>query len=1040
MKIKQHFKKGLTSFYALTILLGLLMTNEMAAQKNTTISGVIKDDTGLTMPGVNIIEKGTNNSTTTDFDGKFALKLTTDNAALVISFISFQTQTITVAGRSSLDIKLKSEEQTLKEVVVVGYGTVKKSDVTGAISTIKPETITERNVINPLEAIQGSTPGVQITSSSGRSGDGYNVVIRGNNSLLSNSTPLYVVDGVPTDNIDFLNPQDIARMDVLKDASSAAIYGSRGASGVIIIATKSGTTAKAGISVSLETSYGTKNAVRLPEMMTGAEWWQYHQTAYLSATPLTQTPAQLATAAGTNSPLLVSRANSGYSFDWYDAILQPGMTANNYINVSGRADNGLSYNMAFGIQNDKGLIDKDSNDKYSFKLGVNHRINNKFSTGANLTIARLETELGSDFAMQEGTRFSPLMSPYAVDADGNEIPGQLFFQPGKLTYPDGTWAINKTSTVNPLMEIANSSQTEKSWQTIGNVYFQYQALEWLSFKTTFAAGIFNGVNSSAYGAKTTAGVKLSPAGINSASIKNIQNFNYTWDNQIDLKHTFNQDHTVSALLLQSMYSNVDENSFMYSNNQPFEVGSNNMGSGVQTSYQITSGYAKNTLNSYAVRVNYGYKDKYLITASNRWDGSSVLSEGNKWASFPSVAVGWNINKESFLENNNTISNLKLRVSFGYTGNDNVAPYTSQALLNQQTFYANGGNTVAGWQSKNLANTDLTWEKTRELNLGLDFGFLGNKITGSVDVYDRLSDKLIYEQKLPYETGWDKTFSNVGSVSNKGIEVGLTTKNIKSNLVDWETSFTFTKNVNKLESIYNQDQVSDIGNTLILGSELKPNYNYVYDGVWQESEATQAATYGMYPGQAKIKDVNGDGKFNAADRTVIGNANPEWQGSIYSKLKVGQFDLNFSILTSQGQTVLSTFHQNFADVSGRSFQKIPMDYFVPTNGAGLQANASNANPRPGPASTTAGAGPFWSSGMAYYREVDYVKIKNISLGYSFGPDLLKKLKMSNLRIYVNVLDPFVFTDFDGYDPEWAGAAFGINRPASVTTQLGLSVKF
>lgn len=776
MKIKEHFKNGISFCYVLTLLLGLFMTNEIAAQKNTTVSGIIKDDAGLSMPGVNILEKGTTNSTSTDFDGKFSLKLTTDNAVLTVSFISFQTQNITVAGRTSLEIRLKSEEQTLKEVVVVGYGSVKKSDVTGAISTIKPETITERNAINPLEAIQGSTPGVQITSSTGRSGDGYKVVIRGNNSLLTDATPLYVVDGVPTDNIDFLNPQDIARMDVLKDASSAAIYGSRGASGVIIIATKNGTSAKGGISVSIESSYGTKKAVRLPEFMSGSEWWQYHQTAYMSATPLTQTPQRLADLAGNQSPVLVARAKSGYNFDWFDAILQTGMTSNNYINLSGRADNGLSYNMAFGIQKDEGLIDKDTNEKYTFKLGVNHRINDKFSTGANLTMARVETELGSDLAMQEGTRFSPLLSPWAVDADGNEIIGDLFFQPGKLTYPNSTvFAINKTSTVNPFMEISNSTQTQKSWKTIGNVYFQYQALNWLSFKTSFSAGVNNGVNSSAYGAQTTAGVKL--GNINSASIKNMQNFNYTWDNQIDLKHTFNEVHNVSVLLLQSFYSNTDENSYMFSNNQPFDVGSNNMGSGVQTSYQITSSYEKNTLNSYAVRLNYGYKDKYLITASTRWDGSSVLAEGNKWTSFPSVALGWNISRESFLADSNAISNLKLRASIGYTGNDNVAPYTSQDLLNQQTFYANGGNVVSGWQSKNLANTNLTWEKTRELNLGLDFGFLSNRITGTVDVYDRLSDKLIQEQKLPYETGWDKTYANVGSVSNKGIEVGLTTKNI-----------------------------------------------------------------------------------------------------------------------------------------------------------------------------------------------------------------------------------------------------------------------
>ena len=712
------------------------------------------------------------------------------------------------------------------------------------------------------------------------------------------------------------------------------------------------------------------------------------------------------------------------------------MTENNYLNISGRSDSGLSYNLGFGIQSDRGLIDNDSTDKYSFKLGLNHKINDKFSTGVNVTIARLDNQLGSDLAMQDAFRLSPLMSPWAVDAAGNEKVGTLFFLPGKLTYPDGSWAINKTSTVNPLMEIANSSQTEKTWQTVGNAYFQYQPLKWLSFKTTFAAGIMDTQGSKAYTAQTNAGVTLN--GKNSATLENSNNFNYTWDNQIDLKHTFNDVHDFSLLLLQSLYSNVDEFSSLYSNNQPFDVGTDNMGSGVQTSYVVKSSYAKNTLNSYAVRLNYAYKDKYLITASTRWDGSSVLSQGNKWQSFPSVALGWKISKESFLENSSVVSDLKLRASLGYTGNDNVAPYTSQALLNQQTFYAAGANVVSGWQSENLANPNLTWEKTREYNLGVDFGFLKNRISGSVDVYDRLSDDLIYKQQLPAETGWKNTFANVGSVSNKGIEVLLTTKNIKSKNVNWETTFTFTKNVNKLESIYNQDKVSDIGNKLILGAPLNPNYNYVYDGVWQESEAAQAATYGMAPGQARPKDLNNDGKFNQDDRTVIGNPNPEWQGSFYSKLTVGQFDFNFSVLTSQGQTVLSTFHQNFADVSDRGRQKIAMDYFIPTNGTGIPANANTQNPRPGPVAT--GAGAYWTSLFGYYRDASYVKIKNISLGYTLDSELLKKLKISNLRVYVNVLDPFVFTKFDGYDPEWAGSPFGVNRPAAVTTQLGLSVKF
>ncbi|MEP6804189.1 MAG: SusC/RagA family TonB-linked outer membrane protein, partial [Flavobacterium sp.] len=443
MNIKQLSKKKIKYNIVFLFFLNFLLSSTIYAQ-STTIEGKITDAAGLSLPGVNIQEKGTKNGTSTDFEGSFKMNVTNNKAILIVSYLGFQTQEVSIAGKSKVNVSLAEQSNSLNEVVVVGYGSVKKTDLTGSVSTISAATITERNTTSALEAIQGSTPGVQITSSTGRASDGFNVVIRGNNSLIAGSTPLYVVDGVPTDGIDFLNPQDIARMDVLKDASSAAIYGSRGASGVIIVTTKSGLSAKSGITVTFDSSYGTKTAARLPKMMSGEEWWKFHQTAYMSATPTTQTPAQLAALAGNQSPLLVSRANSGYNFDWYDAVLKSGMTENNYVNISGRSDSGLSYNLGFGVQGDRGLIDKDSMDKYSFKLGLNHKINDKFSTGANVTIANVDSQLGSDLAMQEAFRLSPLMSPYAIDAAGNEKRGELFFLPGKLTYPDGSWAINKT--------------------------------------------------------------------------------------------------------------------------------------------------------------------------------------------------------------------------------------------------------------------------------------------------------------------------------------------------------------------------------------------------------------------------------------------------------------------------------------------------------------------------------------------------------------------------------------------------------------------
>lgn len=943
---------------------------------------------------------------------------------------------VAFAQETTASDTLKSNEKKIEEVVLVGYGSVKKTDLTGSVSTISADKITERNNTNPLEAIQGSTPGVNITSSTGRAGDSFKVVIRGANTLSVDGGPLYVVDGVPLENIDFLNPQDIARMDVLKDAASAAIYGSRGASGVVIVTTKSGSSAKKGISVQLETSYGVKYAARLPKMMTGEEWWKFHQVAYFNANPLLQTPQSLAGLAGTESPLLVQRANSGYEFDWYDAVLKPAAVQNHYLNLSGRSDNGLAYNMSFGVQKDEGIIDKDSNEKYNFKLGVTHKINDKFSTGANVTVAKITTELGSDLAMQEAFRLSPLMSPWAIDANGNELVGTKFFLPGKLKYPNGAWAINKTSTPNPLSEIANSFQTEKIWQALGNVFFQYQPAKWLSFKTTFSTGFSTNQLGISNTAETNAGVAVNNR--NSASILKTDNFNYTWDNQIDMKHTFGESHDFSLLLLQSLFYNEDMSSYSYAYGQPFDTGIYNLGSGSQNSFNVKSEFPDYSLSSFAARLNYAYKGKYLLTASTRFDGASVLSTGNQWESFPSLALAWRASKESFLQESRIISDLKVRASIGYTGNNNVAPYTTKALLDQQTFYANGSTVLTGWQSQNLANRSLSWEKTRELNFGLDFGFLRNRITGTVDVYDRLSKDLIYPQQPPAEMGYRKTTANVGSVSNKGVEVLLTTKNIQTDKISWETTFTFTKNVNELVSIYGQDQISDIGNNLILGANLNPNYNYIYDGVWQENQAALAASYGQQPGMAKPKDLNGDGKFDEKDRTVIGSSVPKWQGSFYSRFSYGNFDFSFSVITNQGQTVLSTFHRNFADVSDRGRQKIAMDYFIPTNGAGIEANANNENPRPGALGT--GAGAFWQSNFAFYRDASFVKVKNISIGYTFNSEVLRQMKINGLRIYINVLDPFVFTKFDGYDPEWASSAFGINRPASVTTQFGLSAKF
>ncbi|SNR45007.1 TonB-dependent receptor [Flavobacterium sp. ov086] len=1057
MNIKQLSKKKIKYNLVFLFFLNFLLSTTMNAQ-STVVEGKITDAAGLSLPGVNIQEKGTKNGTSTDFEGSFKINVASNKAVLIISYLGFQTQEVSVAGKSKVNVSLSEQSNSLNEVVVVGYGSVKKTDLTGAVNTLSAAKITERNVTNPMEAIQGGIAGVQVTSNSGRIGDGFNVIIRGANSINKDgSKPLFVVDGVPTDNIDFLNPQDIARMDVLKDASSAAIYGSRGGSGVIIVTTKSGTNAKAGVTVSYDSSYGNKQAVRLPKLMSPEKWWYYHQSAFLATTISASNPTfndinptELNTAvgqAGTN-PVLFQRVANNQSYNWQDAVLKGGMTQNNYLNITGRADNGLSYNIGLGVQKETGVIDNEGIDKYNFKAGLNHKINDKISFGVNLTISKTDEQLGSATAMQEAFRQNPFTSPWAIDADGNEIVGTYAQQPGTLKYPNGSLAINKTGSYNPLLEIANSADEIKRFTTIGNLFGEYKFTNWLSFKTTFSAGSMNAREGRSLGAQTDFGLKNKS--LPSGDVTNVQNFNYTWDNQFNINYTLKENHVFNVLLLQSFYSNTTETYFQSSRENPFETGFYNLGSGAQPTYNLTpsgsiaiipSGvfipYSKNTLESYAARLNYTYKGRYLLTASVRYDGSSVLSDSNKWTAFPSVAVGWNINQESFLKNATFISNLKLRGSVGYTGNDNVSPYSSLSVLKVPTYYDFNGTAANGYTSSSLGNTDLTWEKTREVNLGLDFGFAKNRISGSVDVYDRLSKDLLFQQALPLEIGVPTITSNVGSISNKGIEVTLVTKNIQTKNVSWETSFTFTKNVNKLESIYGQDKVDDVGNNLFIGENIHSYYNYVFDGVWQESEAAKALSYGQKPGEARVKDLNNDGKIDANnDRAILGNYDPKWSGSFSTTLKVKQFDLSMSLITNQGMTVFSGFHDNFADVTDRGRQKLDLDdWYIPANGAGIAPQYSNTNPLP------RGAGVYYdTNNVAFYKNASFVKVQNIALGYSLDNDLVNKLKLKSMRFYVNVLNPFVITPYEGYDPEWATAALAVNRVSTMTVQMGLSLKF
>ncbi|NMM49700.1 SusC/RagA family TonB-linked outer membrane protein [Marinigracilibium pacificum] len=1043
MKIKlQNTGFALLSRKLIVGVFVMLLFSITAYSQETQITGRVTDPDGGGLPGASILVEGTNNGTVSDADGNYSLNVPSDAKNLVFTFIGYKSKVIPINGRTSIDVNLEEDIAALEEVVVVGYGTQKRKDVTGAITGIDSEVLQERGTTSPVQALQGSVAGVQVSNSTGRIGDGFRLTIRGKGTLDDSddaNEPLYVVDGAIVDNIDFLNPQDIASIDILKDASSAAIYGSRGSNGVVIIQTKGGNSIPAGTTFSFDAFYGFKDPARLPEMMSYEKWRYYHASAYLATTDpdklATMTPEEyynVYASEGSNA-VLRTRFENLDGFDWYDAVLKQGQQANYNLSIAHR--NGKSaYTVGFGYQTETGNIDKEGLDKYSLRSSIDQQLTKKLKLGTNLTVSLNNIQRGSAVAMREAFRLNPFLSPWAIDENYDEIVGELFPLPGKLTDPvTGDFVINKTSTYNPLLEIQNSNDEQRQWNGLGNMYLNYDILEFLTFRTTFSASLESWRRGISYGAMTNTGVSNND--LPSSSVENFQNFNYSWDNQLNFKKEFG-DHSFNLLALQSIFVNRTEGSAISSTDQPFETGFYGVGSGPQSTYLLDNYFIKSQLASFALRLNYDYKNKYLVTLTNRWDGSSLLSEGNKWQSFPSAAVAWRLSKEDFLQSSEVISDLKLRASYGTTGNNNVDAYSTLNILNQKTYYDFGGNTAEGWVATSLANRVLTWEKSNEVNIGLDFSLLNYKINGSIDWYNRLSDQLLVEQSLPLETGFPVINANAASVRNTGVEIMLRTTNIETDKIRWETTFTFTKNTNKIESIYGQSENDDVGNGWFIGQPIDVHYNYQFNGIWQADESDEAESYNQSEGQAKVKDINNDGKIDPDnDRVFLGSYNPDWTGGLISRLNVGNFDFVFTISSVQGVLAYSNFHANFTDTRDRGRQKLDIDWYVPENTVGVPAQASNNYPQP------RNMGTFWrNDGVGYYKDASYVKVNNISLGYTLPKNSLEKLGLQQMRVYVNVLNPFVFTEYEGWDPEWAEASLNVGRVSSVTTQLGLSVKF
>lgn len=1026
------------------------------AQQDIHISGKVIDDKGESLIGVSLLVKGTTIGTITDFDGNFSLDVPSD-AVLVVSYVGYKTQEITVGTQKNLSITLSADNQLLDEVVVVGYGVVKKSDLTGAVGSVKSDIIASKGSTSVMESLQGQVAGVNISQSSSRAGDGFKIQIRGKSSL-NEAEPLYVIDGVVCDNMDFLNPMDIEKVDVLKDASSTAIYGSRATNGVVMITTKKGTADESRATVSYDGYYGVKTTANMPDFMDGdsfMNWrfWRYLESSMDASTGLTtwnMTDANYENFWGGGSPVVKNMYQTKNYTDWTDLVTRTGSQQNHFVNITGNSKN-MSYRIGLGYQQEDGVL-YDGYERWNLKGALDHKISDKLSVGFSTNMATSLKESGSNYSVLAGFRMTPTMPAYYWEG---ENAGQLIEQPGKdaAIYPNGG---GPTSNVNPLVDRENSKDDTRAYDVMANLYLQYSPLKELIFKTTFSpmysktqrGTFYNGHTQSRYGKS------------NMAEKYNDEVFSYTWDTQANYLKTFG-DHNINVLALFSVYDQRKEGDYMGVVDMPFDVDWHNLGSGTVQSQ--SSYYERVTMLSYVARINYTYKGKYLATVSSRWDGSSKFQKGNRWGMFPSAALAWRISEEGFMDSTrNWLSNLKLRASFGVTGNNaGVGPYDTQALANIKYYYNFGGSVANGF-GYTMITPDLTWEKTVEFNLGLDFGFLDNWINGTVDVYNKNSRDLLMEMQTPYELGsyTGSIISNVGKVNNKGIEIQLNTVNVQTKDWNWETSFSFARNINTIKEL-NGGTEDLVGNKWFIGHPIDVVYGYKYTGICTREEAQAIANdpnmkTKFYEGEMKVYDKDGNGEINADDKMILGHCAPTWTGSFVSNLAYKNWDFSVNVYVSQGGTVYSPFMGEFTDYSQRGMNRIKMDFYVPEGAPVLAEDGSVTTqqsthygeyPFPTNGTNGKGGGTFWMTGgnedrAQNFVDNSYVKVKNITLGYTFPRHWLEKLHISNLRIYANVLNPLTFTKYKGFDPEWADAEVGdgTGGVSSRSWQFGINLKF
>ena len=999
----QKYKMPISRLRMMVCLIGMLLPMCMFAQQ-ITVQGVVKDQTGETVIGASVMEKGTTNGTITGIDGDFSLNMS-PNGTLVVSFVGYKTQEVQVKGQKQLQVVLSEDAEMLDEVVVIGYGTMKKSDLTGAVSSIGNKDIKDSPVSNLGQAIQGKISGVQIVDA-GKPGDNVSIKIRGLGSI-NNCDPLVVIDGVPTDlGLSSLNMADVERLDVLKDASATAIYGSRGANGVVMITTKRGTEGKGKLAVSA--NYSFQNATNVPSLLNAAQYAELSNDMMVNS--------------GRNpNPEWANPSELGAGTDWMDELLRTGVMQNYTVSYSGGNEKSHYY-VSGGFLDQSGIVKSVNYRRFTFQSNSDAQVLKWLKFSNNITFSA-DTKKSGSYNIGDALKALPI---YPVKNED-----------GSWSGPDGNseWYGSTRNPIGPTE--LNKSQTD-GYNFLANLTAELTFTKWLKFKSTFgydAKFWFIDNFTPKYNWKPT------PTEETSRYKSDNKSFTYLWDNYFLFDHTFAEKHRVGLMAGMSAqwntndYLNAQKNVFMFDNVHEMDNG--------EEMYAIGGNETEWALLSYMARVNYSYEDRYLLTATIRRDGSSRFGKKHRWGTFPSVSVAWRASQEKWFPKNDYINDLKVRAGYGVTGSQaSVGNYSYLASYNTSVypFGISSGNQTA-LVSSTLANPYIHWEEVAQTNIGFDASLFNSSVMFSFDAYLKETRDMLVKASIPITSGFEDTtttYTNAGKVRNQGIEMSLHTINLTGEL-GWETNLTATYNKNKIKDL-NSDvpyYINQINNSYVtmLAKDYPINvfYGYVTDGIFQnQSEVnTHAVQPGAEPGDIRFRDLNNDGVINDSDRTVIGNPNPSWLFSMNNSLSYKGFELSVFLQGIAGNKI---YNANNIDNTGMAAAyNQTTDVLKRWQGEGT----SNSMPRAvfgDPNQNTRVSDRFVENGS-------YLRLKNITLSYTFPKQWLQKAQIENARLSLSCENVATITGYSGFDPEVGINGIDQNRyPISRTFSLGLNFNF